>query len=243
MTLHDMRHRAVVCVTVQADLSVRVLPMRASWRAPHAQEERRWTHSSAADRARPSYARFCGDRPHVRSRSGVPEPEFDVEYEVLAAGTAGSPQPLIVGCPGAVARVARWSSTVFWLAPMVLTDRCVASASCHCRIAVASLSRSCCQRRRPSIPRLAAKHAVPDPEDGAAREAGLVPARRRRRRRRRLGRDRRKPGSLRCRGPRRRADGHGRRLGAGDLPSRHRPDLPPRRPLHDPPRYRPARAE
>jgi hypothetical protein len=33
---------------------------------------------------------------------------------------------------------------------------------------------------------------------GTAREAELVPARRRRRRRRRLGRDRRKPGSLRC---------------------------------------------
>jgi hypothetical protein len=66
------------------------------------------------------------------------------------------------------------------------------------------------------LPRLAAKHAVPDPEDGAAREAGLVPARRRRRRRR-LGRDRRKPGSLRCRGPRRRAGGHGRRLGAGNF--------------------------
>jgi hypothetical protein len=67
------------------------------------------------------------------------------------------------------------------------------------------------------MPRLAAKHAVPDPEDGAAREAGLVPAPRRRRRRRRLGRDRRNPGSLRCRGPRRRAGGHGRRLGAGNF--------------------------
>jgi hypothetical protein len=40
------------------------------------------------------------DRPHVLSRSGVPEPEFDVEYEVLAAGAAGGPQPLIVGCLG-----------------------------------------------------------------------------------------------------------------------------------------------
>jgi hypothetical protein len=37
-------------------------------------------------------------------------------------------------------------------------------------------------------------------------------------------------------GPRRRPGGHGRRLGAGNLPPRHRADLAPRRPLHDPPR-------
>src|SRR5579859_3317323 len=61
---------------------------------------------------------------------GVAEPGA-----VRAGGPAGCAQPLIVlATSAAVARAARWSSTVVRPAPMVLTDRCVAPASCHCRI-------------------------------------------------------------------------------------------------------------
>jgi hypothetical protein len=90
---------------------------------------------------RPSHARSCGNHPRMRSRADVPEPGFEVEYEVPAAEITGCPQLLIVlAASAAVARAARWSSTVFRPAPMVLTDRCVAPASCHCRIAAARLS-------------------------------------------------------------------------------------------------------
>jgi hypothetical protein len=80
---------------------------------------------NAADRARLSHARFCGNYPYMRSGAGVPEPGFDVEDEVRGAGITGCAQPLMVlAASAAVARAARWSSTVFRPAPMVLTDRC-----------------------------------------------------------------------------------------------------------------------
>jgi hypothetical protein len=89
----------------------------------------------------------------------------------------------------------------------------------------------------------AAEHGVPYPHDGASCEAELVPARRRHRRRGGLGRDHRKPGSLRCRGPGRRAGGHGHRLDDGNLPPRHRLALPRGARYTLQLAYRPARAE
>src|ERR1700677_2319922 len=107
------------------------------------------------------------DRPHVLSRSGVPEPEFDVEYEVLAAGTAGGPQPLIVrlprprwpGRPGGDRRSSGWH-------PWCSADRQVRGV----RVLPLPhrLSLACpgpAASGAPFYAEVAAKHAVPDPED------------------------------------------------------------------------------
>jgi len=49
------------------------------------------TSFPAADRAGPSTGPFRGNYLYMRSRAGVPEPGFDVEHEVSAAGITGWP--------------------------------------------------------------------------------------------------------------------------------------------------------
>jgi hypothetical protein len=160
------------------------------------------------------HAQVVIERPHVLSRSGVPEPEFDVEYEVLAAGAAGGPQPLIVGCLG---RGGRGGQVVTGglLAGAHGADRQVRGVRVlllpyrlplACPGPGASGGAVLCRGWLPGMLSRTRRTGCPRSRAGTRAKAPPAP---------KVAGSRRKPGSLRCRGPRRRAAGHGRRLGAG----------------------------